>query len=520
MRIKRALVSVSDKAGLIGLAKTLRKLKVEIISTGGTYSVLTKNGIKCRSISDVTGFPEMMDGRVKTLHPKVHGGILFLRNKKSHRMEAGKHGIEPIDLVIVNLYPFQQVVGARRAVPLPTAIENIDIGGPAMIRSAAKNHGFVAVVTDPADYQRVADELRKTKGKLSESTRRTLAVKAFQHTAMYDQAISHYLRGQLVKDEGLPEILDVSFKRDATLRYGENPHQRGALYKRAGSHPKFSFKQLQGKELSYNNILDMDAAIDIMREFSEPAVCVVKHNNPSGISANTNLQTAIEEAVDSDPLSAFGGIVGVNRPVDQKCARRLLDKLSFFEVLVAPKILPAALKLFAVRKNLRVIEAPEFRRLGPYDLRFVKSGVLLQDRDEPIERHLAKLKKNLKVVTKEKPSKEDLESLLFAWRCVKVTKSNAIVLVQGKKTVGIGGGLTSRVDAVKLACEKAGERTEGSVLASDAFFPMPDNIDVAHKNGIRAIIQPGGSIRDSEVIEVCDRHGIAMVFTGERHFKH
>jgi len=519
MKVRRALISVSDKTGIADFAKSLSRLGVELISTGGTEQTLKKAGLKVRNVSELTGFPEMMDGRVKTLHPKVHGGILFRRSLKSHTKQARQHSIQPIDMVVVNLYPFQETVKNPK-VKLEEAIENIDIGGPAMIRSAAKNHESVAVVTDSADYAVLAEELKKSKGKLSPSTLQRLALKAFQHTSAYDHAIAHYLEKQFVKEDGLPEFLSVPFKKVSPLRYGENPHQRAALYKRLDSAPKFSFSQLHGKELSYNNILDIDATIDIMREFKSTAVCVVKHNNPSGISVNDNVETAIEQAVDCDPLSAFGGIVGINQAVTPEAARMLLSKLSFFEVVVAPEISKEALQIFRERKNLRVIEAPEFRQIGPYDLRFVKSGILLQDRDNPIDNHLPQLKKNLKVVTKAKLTKADLESLLFAWRCVKVTKSNAIVLVKGTQTVGIGGGLTSRVDAVKLACEKAGHWARGSVLASDAFFPMPDNIEVAHLNGIRAIVQPGGSIKDPEVIAACDHYGIAMVFTGERHFKH
>lgn len=519
VKIKRALISVSDKTGIVPFAKLLVKMGVELVSTGGTEQALKKAGLKVKNISQLTGFPEMMDGRVKTLHPKVHGGILFRRSLKSHAKQAKQHGIQPIDMVVINLYPFQETVRNPK-VKFADAVENIDIGGPAMIRSAAKNHESVAVVTDASDYETLEWELKRTKGKLSEETLQKLALKAFQHTSAYDHAIAHYLEKQFLKKDDLPEFLSVPFKKSAALRYGENPHQRAALYTRLDSAPKFAFTQLHGKELSYNNILDIDATIDIMREFTETTACVVKHNNPSGISANQDLETAIAQAVDCDPLSAFGGIVGINQPVTGAAARMLFAKLTFFEVVVAPKISKEALKIFQERKNLRVIEVPEFRQIGPYDLRFVKSGILLQDRDDPIDHHLVRLNRNLRTVTKAKPTKDDIKSLLFAWRCVKVTKSNAIVLVQGTQTVGIGGGLTSRVDAVKLACEKAKTWAQGSVLASDAFFPMPDNIEVAHLNGIRAIIQPGGSIKDKEVIDACDHYGIAMVFTGERHFKH
>lgn len=519
-KIKRALISVSDKTGLVELAKVLKSLKVEIISTGGTKKLLSDAGISTTSISDVTGFPEILDGRVKTLHPNIYGGLLYLRHDAEHRKTVAKHKIKPIDLVVVNLYPFTKVI-ANSKTSLKQAIENIDIGGPSMIRAAAKNYRSVGVVCDPADYAAVADELKTNKGALSESLLERLMVKAYQTTALYDQAIQHYFGKQFGEEsKELPELLDVAFRKNATLRYGENPHQRAALYQRVGEKPKFSFKQLHGKELSYNNILDLDSAVDIMREFKEPTACVVKHNNPCGIASNSILSVAIEKAVDSDSLSAFGGIVGVNRPLDQKTAAVLLEKLSFFELIIAPKISKDALKLLQQRKNLRVIEVPHFEKIGPYDLRYVKGGILLQDRDEPIYKRHTQLRKQLKFVTKAKPSASDLESLLFAWSCAKVVRSNAIVLVQGKQTVGIGCGQMSRVDSVKLACEKAGTLAHGSALASDGFFPMPDNIEIAYKNGIRAIIQPGGSIKDPDVIQACDDHGIPMVLTNERHFKH
>ena len=423
-------------------------------------------------------------------------------------------------MVVVNLYPFGKVVGNPK-VKFEKAIENIDIGGPSMLRSAAKNHESVAVVSDPSDYESIIGELKKRKGALSEKTLQHLALKAFQHTSLYDQTISHFLRKQFSSpQDGLPEVLDTSYQKTQILRYGENPHQRAALYQRVGSEPKFSFHQLHGKELSYNNILDLDSAIDVIREFKEPAACVVKHNNPCGVAVHKELPVAIARAVEGDLLSSFGGIVGVNRALDQNAAEELLAKLSFFEVVVAPKISENALQILKQRKNLRVIETPDLNHVGPYDLRYVKSGVLLQDRDQPIHKHLANLRKKLRIVTKIKPSKQEIEFLLFAWTCAKVVRSNAIVLVQGKQTVGIGCGQMSRVDSVKIACEKAGERSRGSLLASDGFFPMSDNIVLAHDYGVRAIIQPGGSIKDQEVIDACDRHRISMVMTGERHFKH
>ncbi len=520
LKIKRALISVSDKTGLLELAKTLKRFKVEIISTGGTQKLLKSQGIGCKAVSEITGFPEIFDGRVKTLHPKIHGGLLYLRGKASHRKTAQAQGIRPIDLVIVNLYPFNETV-QKPNVRLEDAIEQIDIGGPAMIRSGAKNHASVAVVTDPADYGEIIQGLNKHKGAVSEQTCARLACKAFEHTAHYDRAISRYLHKKLLQsDEGLPVTLEVPYERKSGLRYGENPHQRAALYQRMDERPRFSFEQLHGKELSYNNILDIDSVIDIMREFKEPCASIVKHNNPCGIALDSNLAAAVSKAVESDPLSAFGGIVGVNRPLDQETAVVLLEKLPFFEVIVAPKIAPGALQYLKQRKNLRVIAAPDFNTTGPFDLRFVKSGILLQDRDKPVYGHAAQLRKNLKVVTKRKPTKKQLESLLFAWSCAKLVRSNAIVLVQGKQTVGIGCGQMSRIDSVKLACEKAGPLANGSVMASDGFFPMPDNIVLAHSHHVKSIIQPGGSIRDQEVIDACNHYGIAMVFTGERHFKH
>ncbi|PIQ85825.1 MAG: bifunctional phosphoribosylaminoimidazolecarboxamide formyltransferase/inosine monophosphate cyclohydrolase [Candidatus Omnitrophica bacterium CG11_big_fil_rev_8_21_14_0_20_45_26] len=520
LKVKRALISVSDKTGLLKLAKVLKSLKVEIISTGGTLKLLKQNGIEAVSVSEMTGFPEMMDGRVKTLHPKIHGGLLYLRSKKSHRDAAKKHRIKPIDLVVANLYPFQ--AAARNAkTTLAAAIEHIDIGGPGMIRAGAKNYQSVGVVTDPADYDMVIQELKSKKGKLNETTLEALAMKAFQTTAAYDQAIARYLRKKLLKSKDtLPPILDVTYVRHRELRYGENPHQRAALYQRQDDEPRFLFQQLHGKELSYNNILDLEAAVDIIREFKETAVCVVKHNNPCGIAANPNLKAAAREAIECDTQSAFGGIVGINRKLTSDAAAMVLQMLPFFEMIAAPAYTLDALRLLKGRKNLRIIQVPHLDHIGPYDLRFSKSGILLQDRDEPIYRHEKELVARLRFVTKLKPTPQELKSLLFAWSCVKVVSSNAIVLVQGKRTIGFGCGQMSRVDSVRIACEKAGTLTRGSALASDGFFPMADNITLAHLHGIKSIIQPGGSIRDQEVIDACNRYNISMVMTGERHFRH
>ncbi len=519
--IRRALISVSDKTGLVPFAKELSKHKVEILSTGGTLKALKEAGVKAAAVETLTGFPEILEGRVKTLHPKIHGGLLYRRDKKSHQAQARQHGISAIDLLVVNLYPFEEVTRDSH-VKFETAIENIDIGGPAMLRSAAKNFEGVTVVCDPLDYSQVLGEMKKNNGAVSDELRKKLAFKVFERTSAYDRAISHYLVSQDKPEEReeLPRKLDVIYKRSLDLRYGENPHQRAALYTRAGGPPRFHFEKLHGKELSYNNFLDIEGTIDVLREFKEPAACVVKHTNPCGIAEGKNTGEALEYAIECDAMSAFGGILGINQPCDKKTAQIAFDRLKFFEVFVAPSFLPPALKILTKRPHLRLIATGPLHHIGPYDLRFIKSGILVQDRDKPIQEHLDQLKKNLKVVTKAKLNPLEIEDLLFAWKCVKVVKSNAIVICQGRQTVGIGAGQMSRVDSVQIACQKAGYRTDGAVLASDAFFPMPDSIETASEYKIRAIIQPGGSIRDSDVIAACDRFGIAMVFTGERHFRH
>ncbi len=521
MKIKRAIISVSDKSGLVPLAKALVKFKIEIFSTGGTLVLLKKNKIKARSISELTGYPEILHGRLKTLHPKVHGGLLYLRSDAKQSAEAKEHGIEPIDMVVVNLYPFAETV-RKPDVKLNEAIEQIDIGGPTMLRSAAKNSESVTVVCDPSDYQSVIQDLKKQRGAVSNELRRRLAAKVFRHTAAYDGQIAQYLSRSCSGREEIPEVLGALLTRKEVLRYGENPHQKAAIYERASSPSPLGFEQLNGKQLSYNNVLDVEASCDILREFEEPAACVVKHNNPSGIAVFDDLAIAAERAVDADPLSAFGGIVGLNRTCDDRTVKVVLDKLPFFEVIIAPEFTKKALVLLQSRKNLRVVKTSGMNDLEPYDIRFVKSGVLVQETDRPVWQVEGKaLRKNLKWVTKAKlQTDEEIDQLVFAWKCAKVVRSNAIVLTQGKQTVGIGGGQMSRVDSVKIACMKAGSRTRGAFLSSDAFFPMADNIEVAYQHGIRAIIQPGGSIRDAEVIEACDRRGIAMAFTGRRHFKH
>jgi len=523
IKIRRALISVSDKSNLIDFVRLLEKYKVEIISTGGTLKAIQDAGVKALPIDDFTGFPEMLDGRVKTLHPKVHGGLLYRRDKKSHVQQASDHGIEPIDMVIVNLYPFEKVT-QNPDVDLETAIENI--GGPSMLRSAAKNADAVAVVCDPADYAALMEEMEKNKGAVSEETRVRLALKVFERTSSYDHAIAAFLNKKrpgkkTEKPEALPSSISSFYVKIQDLRYGENPHQRAALYKAGGTAMPKHFVQLHGKELSYNNILDIEATLHVIREFNKPAACVIKHTNPCGIAQGEDLAQAVSDAVDCDPLSAFGGILAVNRKCDLKTAKMVFAKLNFFEIIVAPSFDAKALEFLKERKNLRILENEGLAACAGLEYRFLKSGgLLVQDDDPVLIAAYESFKKELTFPTKKKLSGRELDDLAFAFQCVKVVKSNAIVLTQGQKTVGIGAGQMSRVDSVEIACRKAGTRTAGSILASDAFFPMPDSIELAHKHGITAIIQPGGSIKDDLVIEACDRFGIPMALTGKRHFKH
>ncbi|MDP3921435.1 MAG: bifunctional phosphoribosylaminoimidazolecarboxamide formyltransferase/IMP cyclohydrolase [Candidatus Omnitrophota bacterium] len=521
-----ALISVSDKTGLVDFARELSKQKFEIISTGGTLAVLKAAGIPAQAVEKVTGFPEIFEGRVKTLHPKIHGALLYRRDKKSHKLQAARHGIGTIDLVVVNLYPFEEVT-SKRSVSFGHAIENIDIGGPSMLRSAAKNFDAVTVVCDPKDYGLVIEDLRKRRGSISKSLRQHLALKVFKRTAEYDAAIASYLESKNGKSKAgkkagnLPDTVSLNLKKVCDLRYGENPHQRASWYSCAGA--RFPLKQLHGKELSFNNLLDIQGTLDVVGEFDLPAACVVKHSNPCGIAEGRSIADALARAIACDPMSAFGGIVAVNQPCDQETAKVVLDRLPFFEVFVAPAFKKDALALLKKRKNLRLIEMGGSIRKSPnpHDIRFLNPGaVLVQDRDQSLARNLSELKKKLRFVTKKKLKPAQIEDLLFGWKCVKSVKSNAIVLTQGKQTVGIGAGQMSRVDSVRIACQKAGAATRGAFLASDAFFPMPDSIETARDHGIRAIIQPGGSVRDGDVIAACDEFGIAMAFTGQRHFKH
>ncbi len=521
LKIKRALISVSDKTGVVELAGALASLGVEIVSTGGTAGMLKAAGVPVIEMSHYTGFPEMLDGRVKTLHPKIHGGLLSVRDNPEHMKQVKEHKIGLIDMVVVNLYPFEETI-KKDSVTLEEAIENIDIGGPSMLRSAAKNYLSVAVVPHPKFYGRIIAELKREEGCLSHNLLRELAVEVFKLTARYDGVIAGFLRQKLSADAStedlLPEILSYALTKVAPLRYGENPHQKAGLYRLPENiGPSLvSARQLHGKELSFNNYLDLNAALEIVRDFLEPAACIIKHTNPTGVSAAKTLSLAFRQAWQTDPLSAFGGIIGFNRTVDAATAQMVM-KSGFMECIVAPGYQPQALTILMTKKNLRLLELPVARARRPKALDFKKidGGILVQEEDaEDFKREA------LKTVTRRKPSKKELQSLLFAWDVVKHVKSNAIVLASGTKTVGIGMGQTSRVDSVFMAIRRAGKKARGSGMASDAFLPKEDNIAFAKKAGISAIIQPGGSISDEAVIKAADRAGIAMVFTGFRHFKH
>jgi phosphoribosylaminoimidazolecarboxamide formyltransferase/IMP cyclohydrolase len=518
---RRAIISVSDKSGVLEFARGLIDLGFEIYSTGGTKGVLDESGLKVNSITELTHFPEILEGRVKTLHPGVHGGILARRDKPEHLSDLTEHQIELIDLVAVNLYPFTSTV-AKPSTTLEIALEDIDIGGVALLRAAAKNFQNVLVVVSPEDYSEVLAALAAPpqEGTGSKEFRQRLAVKAFQHTASYDTYIAQYLR---TKTEHFPPRLTLALEKIQDLRYGENPHQLAAFYGwRSVSDQRYSSvataRQLQGKELSYNNILDADAALAAVRDFTAPTVAVIKHTNPCGLASNMDILTAFELAVAGDALSAYGGIVGVNRTVDENLANAIIS--SFFEVVVAPSFSEPALDVFRKRKNLRLLEVGDLtvgadQVAMSIELRPVTGGFLAQTVDAMPERDM-----QMQVVTGREPTLEELTNLQFAWRVVKHVKSNAIVLVKNHAIVGMGAGQPSRVDAVKLALAKAGQRAEGSVLASDAYFPKVDGVETAAQGGVTAIIQPGGSISDQDVIEVASRFNLAMVFTGRRHFKH
>jgi phosphoribosylaminoimidazolecarboxamide formyltransferase/IMP cyclohydrolase len=563
VRVRRALLSVSEKAGIVDFARGLNELGVEIVSTGGTARELAGAGVAVRAIEDFTGFPEMMDGRVKTLHPRLYAGLLALRDDDAHLRAAAEHAIEPVDLVCVNLYPFERTIARGDATPAE-AIENIDIGGPTMIRAAAKNHAFAAVVVDPGDYEPVLAELRSSAGRLSLPTRERLAAAAFACTARYDAAIAAWFAGQIdaspeagpasvepAAPEDLPARRTSTYVKDRELRYGENPHQRGAYYAELGAptHLLAGVHQLHGKELSFNNLLDLSSARELAEELAQPACAIVKHNNPCGCALGESAQSAYERAFTCDPQSAFGGVIALNRPVDRACAEVLGGQ--FIEVLIAPGFDPDALELLQAKKNVRLLACPGMgepasgahadgaahagaavaggaepadRQTTPLpppalEAKPVIGGLLVQDRDAVTE-----TRAQMRVVSAAAPSEAQWEDMLFAWRVCRHVRSNAIVIAAGNATIGIGAGQMSRVDAVRIAVEKAREfqpeRLAGAVLASDAYFPFPDGPQLAIDAGVTAIVQPAGSVRDAEVIAAADAAGIAMVATGVRHFRH
>lgn len=520
-KIRRAVVSVHDKTGIGELAKGLSRLGVEILSTGGTAKAIGDAGVAVRGISEFTGFPEILGGRLKTLHPKIHGGLLGLRGDPAHEREMAENEIEPIDMLVVNFYPFEEVI-SREDSDFAEAVENIDIGGPAMLRAAAKNHGSVTVVTRPEDYEAVLGELRRNDGEISPETNLRLSAEAFSHVSRYDAAISNYMSraaGGGGEEGGFPRARTFYFEKKTDLRYGENPHQRGAFYVETGlggAHCVATARQLQGKELSLNNIYDTDSAFELAREFDAAACVIVKHNNPCGAALGATSAEAFVRARSCDPESAFGGIIAFNRQVDDDAAAEVAGM--FAEVVIAPWFSERALETLSERKNLRVLETggTDIGLAGSYDLKKVTGGALVQQSDRGGAPDFPKLE----VPTERKPTGEETADLEFAWRVCKHVKSNAIVYAKDGRTVGIGAGQMSRVDSVRIAAMKAREPTGGCVLASDAFFPFRDGVDEAAKAGITAIVQPGGSVRDEETVAAADEHGMAMVFTGIRHFRH
>jgi phosphoribosylaminoimidazolecarboxamide formyltransferase/IMP cyclohydrolase len=514
----KALISVSDKTGIVDFAKELENKGIEIISTGGTYKVLKESGVSAIEISELTEFPECLDGRVKTLHPKVHAGILAIRENPNHMKQLKDLNIDTIDFVVVNLYPFKQTI-LKDNVALEEAVENIDIGGPTMLRSAAKNYQDVAVITDPNDYAKVLSELSED-GKVSRETKFYLMQKVFEHTSSYDTLISKYIKAQR-KDDSLPNELTLTYEKVQDMRYGENPHQIAALYKEIGKceGSLVSATQLNGKELSFNNINDTNGALELLKEFDEPTVVACKHGNPCGVGSDINIYEAWKKAYESDKVSIFGGIVVVNREITLKMAEEM--KEIFLEVIVAPSYEAEALESLKTKKNLRILELPSITIKQPenaYDIKKINGGVILQTID-------SKLLDEYEVVTNTKPTEKELEDLLFTWKIVKYVKSNGIALGKNKQSIGIGPGQVNRIWAAKQSIEHAQElisdtATDGAVLASDAFFPFSDCVEVAHAAGIKAIIQPGGSIKDQDSIDKCNEYGISMIFTKMRHFKH
>ncbi len=514
--IRRALISVSDKTGIVELAQILNNQGVELLSTGGTAKLIAEQGIAVTEISDYTGFPEMMAGRVKTLHPRVHGGILGRRGIDDEVMQ--EHGIAPIDLVIINLYPFQQTV-ANPDCSLEDAIENIDIGGPAMVRAAAKNHASVTIVIDPVDYGLLLQEM-EAGGGVSDATRFSLAIKAYEHTAQYDGAIANYF-GRMVQptdDQAFPRTLNLQYRHTQSMRYGENPHQAAAFYTADGSSEASvaSARQLQGKALSFNNIADTDAALECVKQFEAPCCVIVKHANPCGVALADNIHDAYQRAFSTDPESAFGGIIAFNRPLDAVTAKAIVEK-QFVEVIIAPEVEDDASAAVAAKENVRLLRCGQWQQFATrLDYKHVNGGLLVQDADQA-------LYQGLEVVSEVKPDEQQMQDLVFAWQVAKFVKSNAIIYARDSMTIGVGAGQMSRINSARIAAIKAEHaklQVAGSVMASDAFFPFRDGIDAANEVGIKAVIQPGGSMRDDEVIATANEHGMAMVFTGMRHFRH
>jgi phosphoribosylaminoimidazolecarboxamide formyltransferase / IMP cyclohydrolase len=518
VRVKRALISVSDKTGIVEFATALRAMDVQLLSTGGTYRLLRDNDLEVTEVADYTGFPEMMDGRVKTLHPRVHGGILARRGQDDTVM--AEHGIDPIDMVVVNLYPFAATV-AKPGCTLEDAVENIDIGGPTMVRAAAKNHRFVTIVVNAPDYADILQEMQANEGATSLETRFDLAIKAYQHTAAYDGAIANHF-GKLVPggSENFPRTFNTQFHRVQEMRYGENPHQKAAFYREAQPSEAgiATARQLQGKELSYNNVADTDAALECVKNFDAPACVIVKHANPCGVAVAETIGQAYELAFSTDPESSFGGIIAFNRELDATTAAAIVER-QFVEVIVAPTVSEDAIAVVAEKKNVRLLACGEWSCPGAaLDYKRVNGGLLVQDRDLGMVGL-----DDIQVVSKVQPTEQQLRDLLFAWKVAKFVKSNAIVYASDGRTIGVGAGQMSRINSARIAgikAEHAGLEVRGSVMASDAFFPFRDGIDSAGKAGIAAVIQPGGSIRDDEVIAAADEHGMAMVYTGMRHFRH
>lgn len=512
---KRALISVSDKTGVVEFAKSLEKLGFEILSTGGTLAVLQKGGIDAISVSDITDFPECLDGRVKTLHPAIHAGILAMRSNNEHMEKLEELGINTIDVVAINLYPFKQTI-LKEDTSIAEAIENIDIGGPTMIRAAAKNYGDVAVVVDSMDYDIIINDLSRY-GEVSKKTKFKLAYKVFEHTSQYDTLIAAYLRNAL-GEEIFPQNLSLTFEKVQDMRYGENPHQNGAFYKEIGnlSGCLHAAKQMHGKALSYNNINDANGALDTLKEFDEPCVVAVKHANPCGVGCADDIFTAYQKAYHADPVSIFGGIVAFNRTVDEACATEMAK--IFLEVIIAPSYTEEAIEILTAKENIRLLELPDIAKKNPFsmlDMKKVSGGLLVQELDTELLNV-----DEMVCVTERQPTDEEYKDLVFGWKVVKHVKSNGIVLCKSGETVGVGPGQTNRVTALELAIKYGRDQVAGSVLASDAFFPFDDCVKAAAAAGITAIIQPGGSIKDKDSIDACNRYGIAMLFTGMRHFKH